>query len=84
MNKECNILIGQHPLVQQGAFEVHRLTIPAEEGGVVIENKGNIIFRARGSLAEDFVATGIVLREIDKGRKVLLIRNPADKFSRIE
>jgi hypothetical protein len=86
MNPEqnCNLLIGQHPLVRRGQFEVHHYEGPAAEGQKIAETKGNKLFVDNGSLGDDFVATGIVYRELNKGEKVLLLRHPDDRFSRIE
>lgn len=79
---EANILIGSTPQITRGAFEVHHIEGEIEEP--VIEVKQNILFKARGSLGEDYIAGGVVFREISKGRKVLLVRHPEDRFKVIE
>jgi hypothetical protein len=81
---ECNLLIGQHPTIRRGQFEVHHYEGPAKEGEKIAEVKGSKFFVDNGSLAEDFVATGIVYRELNKGEKVLLLRHPDDRFTKIE
>lgn len=82
--KESNLLIGQHPLIKRGQFEIHHYEGPAEEGQKIAETKGSKVFVANGSLAEDLLAIGIVYRELNKGEKVLLIRHPDDRFVKIE
>lgn len=83
MNKECNLIIGQNSLIKRGQFEIHHFEGESEIGQI-IEKKGDLMFINNGSLGEDFVATGIVNRSLAKNEKILLVRHPDDKFSRIE
>ncbi len=79
--KESNIIIGNHSGVPKGGFEIHRYEGNAEDGDLIQEVKGNKLFVNQGGLADDFVSIGLVFRELNHGRKVLLLKNEADRFT---
>ena len=72
------IAIGQNSRIRRGTFQVQRPSEILKKGQQA--GKTELLYHAKGCLADDWAAMGVTDREINQGNDVLLVRHPDDRF----